>query len=97
VCITLEDMQLAKRIKHNHERMGQDYFKLISQYDIVNALTDKCMPLSDDCHGPYRMMPPKLLHMPGSGLTLYMFELLDVQIVAARIGMTLINITFKYH
>jgi hypothetical protein len=37
------------------------------------------MPLSDDCHGPYRMMPLKLLHTSGSGLTLYMFELLRIQ------------------
>jgi hypothetical protein len=38
------------------------------------------MPLSDDCHGPYRMMPPKLLHTSGSGLISYMFESLCVQI-----------------
>jgi hypothetical protein len=73
-------MQLAKRIKLNNERKGQNYFKLISQYDIINALTDKYMPLSDDCHGPYRMMPPKLLHTSGSGLISYMFESLRVQI-----------------
>ncbi len=71
---TLEDMQLAKKIKLNDERKEQDHFKLISQYDIVNALTDKYMPLSDDCHGPYRMVPPRLLHRPGSGLILYMFK-----------------------
>ncbi len=78
--ITLEDMQLTKRIKLNNERKGQDLFKLISQYDIVNALTDKYMSLSDDCHGPCRMMSPELLHSSGSGLILYMFELLHVQI-----------------
>ncbi len=72
-------MQLAKRIELNDERKGQDHFKLILQYDIVNALTDKYMPLSDDCHGPYRMMPPKLLHTSGSGLIFYLFELLHVQ------------------
>ncbi len=38
------------------------------------------MPLSDDCHGPYRMMPPDLLHTSVSGLILYMFEWLHVQI-----------------
>jgi hypothetical protein len=73
VYTTLEDMQLAKRIKLNDERKGQDHFKLISRYAIFNALTDKYMPLSDDCHRPYRMMLPELLHMPGSGLLLYMF------------------------
>jgi hypothetical protein len=73
-------MQLAKRIKLNNERKGQDQFKLILQYDIANVLTDKYMPLSDDCHGAYKMMPHKLLHMSGSGLISYMFELLCVQI-----------------
>ncbi len=73
-------MQLAKRIKVNNERKGQDYFKLISHYDIVNALRDKYIPSSDDCHGPYRMMPLKLLHMSGSCLLLYMFESLQFQI-----------------
>jgi hypothetical protein len=73
-------MQLAKRIKLNNERKGQDHFKLILQYDIVNALTDKYMSLSDDCHQPYMMMPPELLHTSGSGLISYMFELLHVQI-----------------
>jgi hypothetical protein len=73
-------MQLAKRIKLNNERKGQDHFKLILRYDIVNALTDKYMPLSDDCHGPYRMMPPELLHTSSSDLISYMFESLHVQL-----------------
>jgi hypothetical protein len=32
------------------------------------------MPLSDNVHGPFRMMPPELLHKLGSGLIMYMFE-----------------------
>ncbi len=32
------------------------------------------MPLSDNVHGPFKMMPPELLHMLGSGLIMYMFE-----------------------
>jgi hypothetical protein len=66
--------------KLNNERIGQDHFNLILQYDIVNALTDKYMPLSDDCHGPFKMMPPNLLHTSGRGLILSIFELLHVQI-----------------
>jgi hypothetical protein len=58
VYTTLEDMRLAKRIKLNDKRKGQDRFKLILQYDILNALTDKYMPLSDDCHGPYTICHP---------------------------------------
>ncbi len=80
VYTTLEDMQLAKMIKLNNERKGQDHFKLISWYDIINALTDKYMPLSDDCHGLCGMMPLKLLHTSGSGLILYIFESLRVWI-----------------
>ncbi len=37
-------------------------------YDIKNALTEKSLPLSDNIHGPYKMMPPELLHTSGSGL-----------------------------
>jgi len=32
------------------------------------------MPLSNNVHGPFRMMPPELLHTSGSGLIMYMFE-----------------------
>jgi hypothetical protein len=56
--------------------------KLMSRYNINNALTDKCMPLLDNCHGPYGMMPPELLHMSGSGLIKYMFESLRAQLVS---------------
>jgi hypothetical protein len=48
-------------------------------YDIRNALTEKSLPLSDNIHGPYKMMPPELLHISGSGLTMYMFESLRDQ------------------
>jgi hypothetical protein len=42
------------------------------------------MPLSDDCHGPYRLMPPKLLRTSGIGLIPYMFESLHVQISCGK-------------
>ncbi len=60
------------------------HFKQISRYDIVNALTDKSLPLSDDIHGPYWMTPPELLHRSGSGIILYMFESLHVQIGSGK-------------
>jgi hypothetical protein len=56
-----------------------------SRYDINNALTKKYMPLSDNIHGPYCMMPPELLHTSGSGLILYMFESLQWQIGGGKI------------
>jgi hypothetical protein len=43
-------------------------------YDIKNAITEKSLPLSDNIHGQYKMMPPELLHTSGSGLIVYMFE-----------------------
>ncbi len=48
-------------------------------YDIRNALTEKSLPLSDNIHGQYKMMPPELLHTSGSGLIMYMFESLRDQ------------------
>jgi hypothetical protein len=43
-------------------------------YDIKNAFLERFIPLSDNVHGPFRMMPPELLHTSGSGLIMYMFE-----------------------
>ena len=77
---TLDDMQEAKRIKLRDEKEGTVHYKNISRYDVHNALTEKHLPLSDQIHGPYRMMPPELLHTSGSGLIKYMFESLRVQI-----------------
>ncbi len=48
-------------------------------YDIGNALTEKSLPLSDNIHGPYKMMPPEILHTSGSGLIMNMFESLRDQ------------------
>ncbi len=41
---------------------------------IQNALHDDHIPLSDNVHGPYKMMPLELLHTSRSGLIMYMFE-----------------------
>ena len=43
------------------------------------------MPLSDNIHGPYCMMPSELLHTSGSGLIKYMFESLQWQIGSGKI------------
>jgi hypothetical protein len=51
----------------------------MSMYDIKNAHTEKSLPLSDNIHRPYKMMPPELLHTSGSGLIMYMFESLREQ------------------
>ncbi len=69
-----------KRLNRENEKEGQMNLKLMSRYDINNALTDKYMPLSDNCHGTYGMMPPELLHTSGSGLIKYMFGSLRAQL-----------------
>ncbi len=70
----MDDMRLAKRRKRDDEDGGIQYYRSISTHDIQNAITDKNLPLSDIIHGPYKMMPPELLHTSGSGLIMYMFE-----------------------
>jgi hypothetical protein len=54
-------------------------------YDIRNALTEKSLPLSDNIYGPYKMMPPELLHTSGIGLIMYMFESLRDQMGGGKI------------
>jgi hypothetical protein len=77
---TLDDLMIAKRRKCEDDDGGKEYYKSISTYDIVHSLIDKNLPLSDSIHGPYKMMPPELLHTSGSGLIMYMFESLRYQI-----------------
>ncbi len=78
-------MHSAKRLKRSDEDEGLLKLKKMSLYDIKNALTKKCMPLSDKIHGPYCMMPPELLHTSGSGLIKYIFESLQLQIGSGKI------------
>jgi hypothetical protein len=67
---TMEDINFAKKRKQEDE---------YAMYDIRNALTGKSLPLSDDIHGPYKMIPPELLHTSGSELIMYMFKSLRDQ------------------
>jgi hypothetical protein len=80
VLTTIEEMRAVKRLKRENNKEGLTNLKLMSQYNINNALTDKYMPLSDNWHGPYGMMPPEILHTSGSGLIKYMFESLRAQL-----------------
>ncbi len=72
--LTMEDIKFAKKRKREEEDAGIEYYRSIFMYDIRNALTENSLPLSDNIHGPYKMMPPELLHTSGSGLIMYMFE-----------------------
>jgi hypothetical protein len=56
----------------------------MSRYDIDNTFLEKHLPLANNIHGPYKMMPPKLLHTSGSKLIMYMFESLRHQLGAGK-------------
>jgi hypothetical protein len=75
----MADINFAKIRKQEDKDAGIEYYRSNSIYDIRNALTEKSLPLSDNVHGPYKMMPPELLHTSGSGLIMYMFESLRDQ------------------
>ena len=75
----MEDIQFAKKRKRGDEDAWIEYYQSISTYDIWNALTEKSLPLSDNIHGPYKMMTPELVHTSGSGLIMYIFESLRDQ------------------
>ena len=76
--VTLDEMRQAKRRKTSATTAKEKriVFHDISKHDIRNALTEPHMPLSDQVHGPYKMTPPELLHISGSGLIKYMFQTL---------------------
>ncbi len=78
--ITLDDIHQATLRKQNDDDGGKQYSKSVTRYDIKNAFLERFMPLSDNMHGPFRMMPPELLHTSGSGLIMYMFESLCLQL-----------------
>jgi hypothetical protein len=78
--ITLDDIQQDNIRKQNDDDCGIQCFKSVSHYDIKNAFFQRFMPLSGNMHGPFRMMPPELLHTSGSGLIMYMFESLRLHL-----------------
>ncbi len=75
----MDDINMAKKRKQDNEGAGIEYYRSMSMYDIRNALAEKSLPLSDNIHGPYKMMSQELLHTSGSGLIMYMFELIRDQ------------------
>ena len=68
----MEDINHAKKRKRDNKDAGIEYYHSASMYE-------KSLPLSDNIHGPYKMMPPEQLHTSGSGLIIYMFESLRYQ------------------
>ncbi len=65
-------------------------------YDIRNTLTEKSLQLSDNIHGPYKMMPPELLHTSGSGLIMSCLNHLGIRWEVEKMETSLINKIFKY-
>ncbi len=74
VYITLDDIQVDNIRKQNNNDGGEQYFESVSRYNIKNAFLQRFMLLSDNVHGPFRLMLPELLHTSGSGLIMYMFK-----------------------
>jgi hypothetical protein len=64
IYLTMADIDFAKKRKLEDEDAGIEYYHSMSMYDIRNALTEKILPLSDNIHGPYKMMPP-MDYFPG--------------------------------
>ena len=77
---TLQEMEDAKKLMLADKEKGTAMLKNMSRYDVENALLHADLPLSDQIHGPYQIMPPELLHTSGSGLIQYMFGSLRTQI-----------------
>ena len=95
--LRLEDMRYAKKRKLDDVVHGNALFHTMSKHDIRNVLTDPDLPLSDEIHGPYRMMPPELLHTSGSGLIIYMFKSLREMFGTTTAGMAEIVWLDKLH
>jgi hypothetical protein len=79
IYLTMDNINFAKKRKQDNEDAGIEYYPSMSMYDVRNALTEKSLSLSDNIHGPNKMMPPELLHTSGSRLIMYMFESLRDQ------------------
>jgi hypothetical protein len=94
IYLTMGDINLAKKRKQDNEDAGIEYYRSISMYDIRNALTEKSLPLSDNIHGPYKMMPPELLHTSGSGLIIYMLNHLGISWEVEKTVISLIDNIF---
>jgi hypothetical protein len=80
----MADINYAKKRKQEDEDAEIEYYCSISMYDIRNALTKKILPLSDNIHGPYKIMLPELLHTSGRELIMYMFESLRDQMEGGK-------------
>jgi hypothetical protein len=81
--ITLSDMLEAETTINGPT--CKETYKSISKHPIKNALLQRDLAMSDLIYGPYRMMPPELLHTSGSGLIMYMFESLRIY-MSKKIG-----------
>ncbi len=60
IYLTMKDINYAKKRKRDNGDAGIEYYCSVSMYDIRNALSEKSLPLSDNIHGLYKMMPPQL-------------------------------------
>ena len=95
--LNLDDMRQAKRVKLNNKKDGEKMYKKMSKHDVRSVLTEPNLPLLDEVHGPYRMMPPELLHTSGSGLIMYMFMSLRLMFGNTVPGLAALVLLDKMH
>ena len=57
--------------------LAKRYLAQQSRHNIMNAMYQARLPLSDCIHGANRMCPPELLHTLDAGLTIYILESLQ--------------------
>ena len=97
--VTLKDYHEKKedRERETCKTRKQAVDKSWSKHDIKNAFMREGVPLSDLCHGIFRMMPPELLHTTSEGTTEYMIETLKHIIGDDVVGKRLCNVIETLH
>ena len=68
---------MTRRINAKSKTAGHAAMKAISKHPINNAFMSEGVPLSDNIHGIYRMLPPEKLHTTDEGITEHMISSLS--------------------
>ena len=71
-------------IRPDNEVIAKKYLAQQSRHNIINAMYQARLPMSDEVHGANRMCPPELLHTLDAGLTIYILESLQDQISGGK-------------
>jgi len=68
---------MTRRMNAKSKTAGHAAMKAISKHPINNAFMSEGVPLSDNIHGIYRMLPPEKLHTTDEGITEHMISSLS--------------------